>query len=98
MAIIDVDLHSNLPLSLFVRKKNISAPLDSLAAHMATVVCDQYDVNRTWTDTKLIVYRLHAHACGNEKYSDISTLLQLNNLCNDQVQQYLSRMITKYVD
>lgn len=97
IAMIYVDLHNHLPLSHFVSETTRSAPLDILAAHTATVACDQYDINRTWTATKRIVDIVHAHACGNAKYSDICTLLQRNNLCNDQVQQYLSRMIAKCV-
>lgn len=52
-------------------------------------------VEMSWSALRRVVDRVHSHVCGHASYSDTRTLLVRNNLWNENVQNYLSKLISE---
>lgn len=49
----------------------------------------------SWPNLQNIVDRVHTHVCGHASLTDLKLLLQLNNIWNDSVADYLSTVLEK---
>lgn len=74
-----------MPTSYFGTESNARGK--SLSSSSAAIV-------RPWNEIKTIVDRVHRHVCGHSNYGDIKTLLERNNLLNDDVCEYIQQLIS----
>lgn len=63
-----------------------ATPLSSVSPHLH----DRKSIKR-------LANRIHKHACGHAQFSHMRELLQRNNLWNEQVQHYISYIVTNCV-
>ena len=95
----DFDMHSHVKLERFndiiensIKKigeeqtSNIESCQTLLASYVKNTLSN-------WSDVRRVMARVHKHVCGHASYADIKTLLERNNLWNEQSQLYVSYLI-----
>lgn len=92
---IDAGHHSYVLLDRFV-KPDIKSP--SLACLIAAPSAGASEILDNWATLRRVVDRVHCHTCGHVTYSDMRTLLMINCLWNDHVQQYLASTVAECRD
>ena len=75
---------SFIKLSAFV-EPNASSVIRCLNGNML--------IDKTWTEVKNIVDKVHKHVCGHANYTDYRLLLERNELWNDAVAAYVAQSI-----
>ena len=108
---VDHDLHSYVPIDLFVPSfestpciylkvfmSGTMAPSSAMSSQadespsmsVVSVESKIYD----WQYVKSLVNRAHRHVCVHATYADIRTFMIRNKLWSDEVQQYLSHVLS----
>lgn len=67
----NVDLHSYLPLQIFLQEEDVPDPDDFVRALCTTIHVHASDVTRSWPELKAIVDNMQHHVCGHSNFNDI---------------------------
>ena len=96
--ITDVDFHSFLPHSIFLRgnQQNYSNFRTKLFCATCNIPTSEHKI--PWKDVKKIIGKVHKHVCGHATLSDVEVLLKRNNLWNDEIQIYSTRTPSSCID
>lgn len=47
---------------------------------------------KSWKEVRSIIDKFHKHTCGHSTITDIRLLLERNDLCNADVEQYMNKL------
>ena len=101
LSIVESDTHDYIALDRFVQQDSSSTTsARSVVSLAGNSVCVSESTSkqlkgRSLSDITRIVNRVHDHVCGHSSYGDIRTLLQRNQLWNEDVQKYLSSIVER---
>ena len=87
LQMIEYDMHSYIQLEIFYFQahQDYDQSMNSLCSHSG---------NLTWTERKNIIEKVHNHVCGHSNYYDIKTLLDRNEVWNEDCSKYLCEKLT----
>lgn len=86
LLLMKIDRLLYLPAQCFVQSSNKTAT--TLSASSASTL-------RPSCEVKAIIDRAHHHVCGHSDYGDIKTLLDRNDLWNDDARDYVTQVISR---
>lgn len=91
ISLVDHGFHSYIPFEAFgPTDTKLTDPAAFGRVFCATLhVHSASQATRPWSELKPIVDKVHRHVCGHSNYQDIKTLLQRNNIWNNDVRKYL---------
>lgn len=96
--ITDVDFHSFLPYSIFLRENQ-----QNCSTFQAKLICATRNIStpenkNPWKHIEKIIDKVYRHVCGHSALGNIEILLKQNNLRNNEVQNYLNRTLSSCVE
>lgn len=83
-SLVDSEFLSFIPMSIFSRCKR----------DLAIVSMNSNPMHLPWKDVKRTIDKVHTHVCGHANYTDFKLLLQRNNMWNEQVDTYVTNIIS----
>jgi len=91
ISLVNEDLHCYIPSKAFFKSSSVSGKAIFCATGKLSNSIDAK--NLPWSNRKAIIDRVHLHVCGHSSFSDMKTLLQRNDLYDDNAAEYLAQVL-----
>lgn len=91
---VDIDRHIYIPIERFLNTTVQSPIWPVMIALTISPMSSKFSQLSGWESIKRLIDKILKHVCARARFSDIRELLVRNILCNEQLQHYLSTLVT----